>query len=766
MLTIRLMQPLLVHLHTHIPNTCPPPISGFRLELPSLCGLSSPPLSIDPTHAQDRISPYDIVLPRCATTYDMHAQLMWLKVESTDLAQEAEEAFDIIESALLQQPQLHFPEGLAGGDEGGVGSMAASGPGVGSVLGGACGGEGPLPGVPSYKTVLAGVRKDRTWMLELVEDVVQRLKDVQPALPQPAHNDDNDDVADNVHGESEDEELSRSHSQRPGSTLSRSLSMALGAGHEGADKEEGRCQGAGETTPGATPTAQLSAVPSTAAISTYTDVGSGVGGQDVDVEVAGTLTVSVPAESEGPMSPQPSLLPPVTTSGSTHALDTAACIAASLAPPVPAQANRVGGLSAALGGAAAAGGGGPPRAGGGVAGSKGGPDAGCGVREGEATGRCQDWEAELVKGVGQLSALRRRLASSLAFWAALLQNPEHLCKVLCTLAPATASLNPTAGSSQLGMEMVMQARLSIGQVGGSALGCSSFNPRKSMDLPGASAACAAAGAAPEGAQGGQCASTSGTGPSAAAPMLTLQPALSNVSQTSSLGGALAVEGAASGGSGTGASLFGGTPAAQRPTAMSAQLEQESMCGGFVVVPIAPGPNGPIGIEALMRRLLPQRTTSLISSQGAAAASTVGPSCHLLPGAMTIVNWVWGRQTPPQATAPMAGGVSPGAGQRSPQGALLAGGATRGPGLEVQIPQARPAAVSASGGVTPTGGGGKDAAVGQGNASRLLGSSVGVERAQWGGAAGGAHTPVGGASSHASDLGDGDTDDQGGWGRLG
>eukprot|EP00798_Chlamydomonas_sp_ICE-L_P025226 gene25226-10872_t len=53
---------------------------------------------------QDRIQPFRSEMPELVMAYSMPAQLKWLKQESLELCQEADEAFDVVETSLRQHP--------------------------------------------------------------------------------------------------------------------------------------------------------------------------------------------------------------------------------------------------------------------------------------------------------------------------------------------------------------------------------------------------------------------------------------------------------------------------------------------------------------------------------------------------------------------------------------------------------------------------------------------------------------------------------------
>lgn len=106
---------------------------------------------------QDWVTPHTVQLPPPALPYSMASQLMWLKHESAELCQEANEAFDIVELALQSQQQLAAAATGAAGAGGGVGGAAAP--------------DGPLLSSPG--TLLAAARKDRSCFMERVGACVQ-----------------------------------------------------------------------------------------------------------------------------------------------------------------------------------------------------------------------------------------------------------------------------------------------------------------------------------------------------------------------------------------------------------------------------------------------------------------------------------------------------------------------------------------------------------------------------------------------------------------
>lgn len=61
---------------------------------------------------EDRVCPYYMCLPGLVMHYNLHAQLKWLKQEAAELCQEANDAFDTVENALLAAAT----EGDVGGD--------------------------------------------------------------------------------------------------------------------------------------------------------------------------------------------------------------------------------------------------------------------------------------------------------------------------------------------------------------------------------------------------------------------------------------------------------------------------------------------------------------------------------------------------------------------------------------------------------------------------------------------------------------------------
>lgn len=122
-------------------------------------------------------------MPGLRLGYSLPAQLKWLKQEGAELVQEAEEAFDVVEAALSEQPQL------AGQPE--RSSAAGSGLDDAGMPGSSMGGSGsvvPLGGssstCPSKAVLLAAVRRDRSEVLEAVADCVRQA--TPGALPPTA----------------------------------------------------------------------------------------------------------------------------------------------------------------------------------------------------------------------------------------------------------------------------------------------------------------------------------------------------------------------------------------------------------------------------------------------------------------------------------------------------------------------------------------------------------------------------------------------------